>query len=159
MQQSATHTPPNPGMRSTMQKEDRKHNGWNHAKRICGYSSLLQIQAYHRKVKRAHISHSPTSLCLFFFFMYFFFNPLLVHVGKKFQSWVSGWVAEKFSKCTPRHLRERHCSPLSATVRVTVYVPAAVECQGGTIPRMVSRIGIQSTTETWAVSSLTCCKG
>lgn len=164
MQQGAAHTPPNPGMRSTMQKEDRKHNGWNHAKRICGYFSLLQIQANHRKVKRAHSSHSLSEFVSFFLkflLKCIFFNPLLVHIGKnKIQSWVSGWVAEKFSKCTPRHLRERHCSPPLATVRITVYVPAAFRMLGWDHPvRMVAEIGIQSTTETRAVSFLTCCEG
>lgn len=104
---------------------------------------------------------SPTvSLSLRLFWI--FFNPLLVHLGKipVMSFWVR--VTEKFSKCTPRHLRERECSPPLATVCVTIYVPAAVECQCGRIPRMVSRIAKQNTTKmwaTWAVSSLTCCEG
>lgn len=139
---------PGPVMRSTMQnktEQQRKHIRWSHAKQFCGYFPSLQIPVCFRGVtgKIKEISFPTVSVK----FLFFLFCP-----HWEIQSSISQWDSrqdmppEIFSKCTPRHLRESGHFPLLATLcPCFYYIPAAIESQSGTVPRMVSRIAIQST--------------
>lgn len=93
----------------------------------------LFFKRRHRKVKRDHISQS------------FDFSPF-DHVGKSRCPFLS--ESQKLSfPSVPQGTWEKvgislcwqHC------VSVFHYIPAAIESQSGTIPRMVSRISIQNT--------------
>ena len=129
----------NPGMRSTMQNEteqQRKHIRWSHAKRFCGYFPSLQIQVSFRGVtgKLKGIT-SPTVSSYF---------SLFVHVGKSsFSVRVKKWAFRVYPKAPER----KWASPsVGNTVCLCLhYIPAAIESQSGTVPRVVSRISIQST--------------
>lgn len=69
-----------------------------------------------------------------------------VSVALKFQLSIS-LCESRFSKSTPRHLRESGHFPLLATLECLCfpYIPAAIESQSGTIPHKMLQISIQST--------------
>lgn len=131
-------------MRSTMQKEterQRKHIRWSHAKRFCGCFPIITntglFKRCHRKVKRDHISS------LWVYFLFFSFCP-----HWEFQLSVSQRESQKWAfRVYPKAPERKWAFPsVGNTVCLCLhYIPAAIESQGGTIPRMVSRISIQST--------------
>jgi len=135
-------------MRSFMQNEterQRKHVRWSHAKRFRGYFPSLQMQVCFRGVtgKLKGITFPTVSLsCLFFFFLSTSGNPV-VHFSVRVKA---RFARENFHVYPKAPERKWAFPSVGNTVCLCFhYIPAAIESQSGTIPRMVSRILIQST--------------
>lgn len=142
---------PNTGMRSIMQNKierQRKHVRWSHAKWFWWFFSSLQIQVCFRGITRKlkGITFPTVSLSWVLIF------PVLSTLGNqvirlsvrvKATYAPENWAFQVYPKAPER--KWAFPSVGNTVCLCFLYIPAAIESQSGTIPRVVSWISIQST--------------
>lgn len=141
---NTAYKPPNPGMRLTMQKNPKQNCRENTLDEVM--QSCFMVISHHYKYtsitgQLKGIVFPTVSLSLLIF------PPFFVHLGNSSYLFLGESHKKKVFQVYPKAPERKWVFPsVGNTVCLCLhYIPAAIESQGGTIPRMVSQISIQST--------------